>query len=179
MSDIVTLIETATPNKHPIHSVSESPEYKRWVNSAGTHDAYQSGFSCILKSGNSSHISGTVCSVMAYKAQDSWLISGSYTHSFPPLKYEIGVPGFKSLSPSHLCPKALALRILVLSTSRYLHHRRVDLGQEFFISEMLQLNCPCGTSCITETISFAENRIHNSLLDLSDFMQLNGAICTG
>jgi amino acid transporter len=34
------------------------------------------------------------------------------------------------------------------------------------------LNSPCGTLCVTETISFTENRIHYSLFALLDFRKL-------
>jgi hypothetical protein len=53
------------------------------------------------------------------------------------------------------------------------------LGKELFIGIMFQLNGPCGTLCVTETISFTEDRIHDSLFALSRLTKLYGTIGTG
>jgi hypothetical protein len=48
----------------------------------------------------------------------------------------------------------------------HISNRRVDLAQELLIGKVLQVNGPCGTLGVTETISFTENRINRSLYAL-------------
>ena len=65
---VVAFAKIAADDKHPINSFGESAEYKRQIDSAGAHDAYQSHFSGILQSGNSSQVGSAVSSPLADKA---------------------------------------------------------------------------------------------------------------
>jgi hypothetical protein len=57
--------------------------------------------------------------------------------------------------------------------------RGVNLSQDLIVGKVLKLNCRRGALGATQTISLAENRIHNGLLAPPGFAKLNGTIGAG
>jgi hypothetical protein len=117
MRDIIAFIQAAAANEHPVHSIGEGAQDKFQVDSTGTHDAYKPDFSCILQSGNSSHVSRAVSSPVAHKSQYFGLKFKSGAHSFS--------------TPLSVNP-AWFMRLLL-----NIADRRIDLAQEVFVGKVL------------------------------------------
>ena len=114
LNHIVAFSRVATTDKHPVCCVRETSQHKWQVDSAGAHYANKSRFSCILQSGNSSHVSSAVCSPVADKTHDSWLKCKSFTHCY--------------LAPTLCLYKGLAFLLLCLLAPLTLNPEPFSLG---------------------------------------------------
>ena len=156
MGDIVAFIQAAAANKNAISAFGEGPEDKFQVDSSGTHNANEPDIRRILQSGNSSQVSGAVCSPMAYKTNDCGSEQRACTHVY-------------------LAWKCYPQRGGLRGVSRFLN-RSIDLAQQLLVGKVLENNRPGRAYGVAQPVAFADHRIDDRLIALSRFTKLDGII---